>query len=76
MADTDLPTGTPTLADRLNALADQHGGTWDRRPNADGTVTLRLHFAAGTAAGTGADNAAAFASLDRVVAAIVAATGV
>lgn len=63
-----------TLADRVRALCEAHAAEFTRHPQDDGTVVVKLAFAAGdVVAGTGADTAAAVTTLETRVAAYVAA---
>lgn len=67
-------TTTQTTADRVTALQAAHGGEFERYPQSDGVIVVRLRQSTGEViAGTGATTADAVASLERRVAAFTAA---
>jgi hypothetical protein len=71
-----LLTMPDTLADRLNALCEPRSATWDRTPQPDGTIVVRVHFSTGDVlAGRGATTADAVLDVERKVAASFPLTG-
>lgn len=65
---------TKTSADRLRELEQLYGGSYDKTPQADGTVIVRLHQPSGeTIAARGATVADAVTQLELRVAAFLTA---